>query len=239
MKVFVVGRSVGYANWIGPLVHTMKEAEIVLFTGGEDINPAIYGETPHSTTYFNPDRDKYEIEAYHAAVAQDKFLIGTCRGAQLICALSGGKLVQHLEGHTHPDRCITVVDEEGRQYQTYMNSLHHQAMVPGGREGEDYVVYGFTPIVDNAPRWKNKEETWNNKEDLNNRDLEIVYFPKIRALGIQGHPEMIFNPRDLDEYQKEAAEKFKEDSSGDGQTTLTYIINLLNKLYADSRKPSK
>jgi hypothetical protein len=44
MKVFVVGPSVGYSRFIEDLelVDDMKDAQVVLFTGGEDINPELY-----------------------------------------------------------------------------------------------------------------------------------------------------------------------------------------------------
>ena len=37
-------------------------ADLVVFTGGEDVSPAYYGEEPGPFTEWNPERDAYEKE---------------------------------------------------------------------------------------------------------------------------------------------------------------------------------
>ena len=83
-KVFVVGRGIGYARWIenAELVPNIEDADIVLFTGGEDVNPALYNEEVHETTYFTPERDSHEVSAY-SAMRPDQFALGICRGLGL------------------------------------------------------------------------------------------------------------------------------------------------------------
>ncbi len=99
-KIYVVGGSNGYANWMeGEIVSTMQEADLVVFTGGEDVNPALYDKRAHPATYFNRRRDSEEIVAFDDARSLNKKIVGVCRGAQLLCALAGGILVQN---QTHP-----------------------------------------------------------------------------------------------------------------------------------------
>lgn len=80
-KVYVVGRAKSYASWIenATLVDNIEDADIVLFTGGEDINPALYGCKKHSSTYFNEKRDEEEIAAFNK-VRSDQLCLGICRG---------------------------------------------------------------------------------------------------------------------------------------------------------------
>ena len=42
MKIYVVGGDLNYANWISDkeFVQTPEEADLVLFTGGEDVHPS-------------------------------------------------------------------------------------------------------------------------------------------------------------------------------------------------------
>ena len=42
-KIYVVGYGRSYANWMqGEIVPDMKDADLVLFTGGEDISSELY-----------------------------------------------------------------------------------------------------------------------------------------------------------------------------------------------------
>ena len=62
MKVFVVGGATNYANFLeeASLVDRVEDADVVLFTGGEDVDPSLYGCEKHSCTYSNIKRDLEE-----------------------------------------------------------------------------------------------------------------------------------------------------------------------------------
>lgn len=81
MKVFVVGGAINYANWIKDveIVGNLNQAQIVLFTGGEDVDPSFYGCEKHERTWSNPIRDKEEIEIFNK-VRDNQLVIGVCRG---------------------------------------------------------------------------------------------------------------------------------------------------------------
>src|SRR6266702_4767702 len=67
-NIYVVGGDVSYINWMqGQSVSKMEDADLVVFTGGEDVDPAIYGDLPHPTTRFNTKRDTYEIAEFQKA----------------------------------------------------------------------------------------------------------------------------------------------------------------------------
>lgn len=72
----------------------------LVLAGGPDLDPALYGAEPDPRTdAAGPDRDAAEPALLRAAVAADLPVLGVCRGAQLLVALAGGALVQHLPGH--------------------------------------------------------------------------------------------------------------------------------------------
>ncbi len=80
-KVYVVGRGVGYASWIDDceLVNNINDAKIVLFTGGEDVDPKFYGCKRHPSTWSTVERDEYEIEMFKK-MRKDQLALGICRG---------------------------------------------------------------------------------------------------------------------------------------------------------------
>lgn len=82
MKVFVVGESIEYTNFLGSdveLVDTVDEAEVVMFTGGEDVDPSIYKCKPSPYTYSNLNRDLKEKEIFEM-IKPNQIAVGICRG---------------------------------------------------------------------------------------------------------------------------------------------------------------
>src|SRR5262245_60394154 len=43
----------------------------IIFAGGSDVDPRLYGETPHPTTSVKPERDKAEMLLMQAAFARN------------------------------------------------------------------------------------------------------------------------------------------------------------------------
>ncbi|MDO5547082.1 MAG: gamma-glutamyl-gamma-aminobutyrate hydrolase family protein [Eubacteriales bacterium] len=127
----------------------------LLFTGGHDTNPALYGEPPHPTTVWNAARDDLEQRLFVQAYERDVPMFGICRGIQFINAVMGGTLYQDLpsqwgsgiDHHMQPpyDRpChrVTLTPQEPLAKllgceSLGVNSYHHQAvkqMAAGLRE---------------------------------------------------------------------------------------------------------
>lgn len=69
----------------------------LIITGGKDVDPARYGQTPHSATD-DPrrDRDAFEDALVTAAIDRQLPFLGICRGAQLLNVALGGTLHQHI-----------------------------------------------------------------------------------------------------------------------------------------------
>ena len=69
----------------------------VMLTGGGDVDPGLYGETPHATYEpAEPGRDAFEIALARAAVAAGIPLLAICRGMQVLNVAMGGTLVQDI-----------------------------------------------------------------------------------------------------------------------------------------------
>lgn len=116
----------------------------LLLPGGADLDPALYGEPPHPAVAVEEVRDDLELEAWSAARSRGVPIFGVCRGFQAINVFSGGRLVQHLEGHDSPthapeahplhldpaSRLAGILGETHPLLGTEVNSYHHQAMRP-------------------------------------------------------------------------------------------------------------
>lgn len=114
----------------------------LLLSGGADIDPARYGESPAGARAAEPGRDALEDEAFHAAMEARVPILGVCRGLQAINVFAGGSLVQHLDGHEsnpYPSRDVTRHRLElsdgsrlaailGDSSDLVVNSYHHQAI---------------------------------------------------------------------------------------------------------------
>jgi len=69
----------------------------VIFSGGSDLDPEMYGQEAHPETYgIVEQRDRAELALLEAALARDMPVLAICRGSQVLNVALGGDLVQHL-----------------------------------------------------------------------------------------------------------------------------------------------
>jgi putative glutamine amidotransferase len=189
-KLFVVGGDIGYANWIQPIgfqiTSDATKANAFLFTGGEDVNPALYNEPVGRHTYYSY-RDAHEITMFNYAKERNLPMFGTCRGLQFLTVMSGGKLVQDVSHpgfhpfHTNTGETLPI------------NSLHHQmALVDPNYTNlkeDDYELIGWTDRLSHSHLNGNDQDY---QFPSNFKEPEVVFFPKTKSWGVQGHPEMLF-----------------------------------------------
>ena len=65
--------------------------------GGEDVNPARYGEAPDPhVSVWSDARDHSELLLLDAAAESELPVLGICRGMQVMAVHAGGVLIQHL-----------------------------------------------------------------------------------------------------------------------------------------------
>ena len=90
------------------LEETLAALDGVVFSGGGDLDPELYGADPHDETDApRAERDAAELRLLAAALDRDMPVLAICRGSQLLNVARGGDLVQHLpetvghEQHRH------------------------------------------------------------------------------------------------------------------------------------------
>lgn len=184
-RVYVVGGGFEYiamfykAGFKGATC--VADANLVVFTGGEDVDPSLYDEKPIDGVYFNKLRDAREAAIYKEAQEFSRPCVGICRGAQFLNVMNGGRLWQHVNNHGvhlgHP-----VIDMVSGEIIDKVTSTHHQQMIPD----ED------AEIIAVAERSTIKQSEFNfiQRDEPENDDIEVVFYPKTSSLCFQPHPEI-------------------------------------------------
>ena len=160
---------------------TLDALDGLLFSGGSDLDPSLYGAEPHpSVNGTRPDRDRAELALMEAALERDMPVLAVCRGMEILNVARGGDLVQHLpdvvghEDHRHTpgvfaDHDVTVEAESRLRAvvgdRAPVKSHHHQGI---GRVGSGLVEVAWA-----------EDGTIEGLEDPERRF----------ALGVLWHPE--------------------------------------------------
>jgi putative glutamine amidotransferase len=119
----------------------------LLLTGGEDVDPQLFGEEPrHGLGEISPVRDRFETALLLAMMRRDKPVFGICRGIQLMNAALGGTLYQDLgrewkstlqhsqrAPRDHLAHAVTISPDSNLQRifgsdRVSVNTFHHQAI---------------------------------------------------------------------------------------------------------------
>jgi gamma-glutamyl-gamma-aminobutyrate hydrolase PuuD len=187
-RVFVVGGGFQYlqmfhnAGFFGAT--TIEEADIICFTGGEDVDPAFYGEKPIPGTHFRTKRDEEEANIYGQCLAMKKPMIGICRGAQFLNVMNGGKLWQDVNNHATMKGHPIVVKRTGEVIEG-MTSTHHQMMIPAD-DGEVLALAALSTE-------KKRDGFSSSRAAPELDDVEVVWYDASSCLCFQPHPEFEVN----------------------------------------------
>lgn len=113
--------------------------DALLLTGGDDLEPALYGEELRSDTVkTDPVRDEFEMPLTRYFIEMEKPILGICRGIQTLNVALGGTVYQDVvedlgSTHMNPKMRHPVTALPGSFfYNTFgetfrVNSTHHQA----------------------------------------------------------------------------------------------------------------
>jgi gamma-glutamyl-gamma-aminobutyrate hydrolase PuuD len=167
---------------------------LAIFTGGEDVDPSLYGHTKDRSTGSNIYRDSYEKIAYEKIHAAGIPKLGICRGAQFLCVMAGGSLIQDVTGHGNNHR-LKFMDKDGKYKLSpeKVTSTHHQMQYPWELSKDDFNVLAHSPSpISHYYTWNGKTyETFEGHGPPSQFDIEpdVVFYRKINSLAIQYHPE--------------------------------------------------
>lgn len=124
----------------------------ILFAGGEDVDPAFYGEqAKYPSVHVSRARDEFEFKLLDRALDRHLPILGICRGTQMINVKFGGTLYQDLKSEkedalehkqagsrSDATHAVTLTEPDSLLADAFhgscrVNSLHHQAIKHVGR----------------------------------------------------------------------------------------------------------
>ena len=160
---------------------TLSVLDGILFSGGSDLDPELYGAELHpETTGVREERDKAELALLAAALERDMPVLAVCRGSQVLNVALGGDLVQHL-----PE----IVGHEGHRHTPGDWSDHEVRLEPESRVGT--MLGDRTPVKSHHHQGFGKigeglqESGW-----ADDGTVEALEDPSKRfAVGVLWHPE--------------------------------------------------
>lgn len=144
------------------------DVDLVVFLGGTDVDPKIYGEERGPYTQSpDTDRDALEVSAHEIWKARQVAQVGICRGGQLLNVLNGGRMIQHLGCYVSGD--VFMEDSSaGEWIERTVRVDHHQGIVAH----KDAGLLGFIRI-----------------DDVEQAADYVVYYEDTKSLCFQPHPE--------------------------------------------------
>jgi putative glutamine amidotransferase len=165
---------------IAEFIAEPKDFMLVMFTGGADVSPELYGQTsPKQMCHINPDRDVKEMEIFKLALVNDIAMTGICRGSQFLNAMCGGVMMHHVSHHrlggTHTMKAHNL--EEAFN----VTSTHHQMCIPGDKG----FIVGWSE--------ERRSNVYIGDKDVHveydGPEVEAVYYPASKVFAVQYHPE--------------------------------------------------
>lgn len=179
----------------------------LLLTGGRDIDPIHYGEEPHETTDIDFERDALELPLCKRAIEADLPVFGICRGIQVMNVAMKSSLYQDIPSQfadhlTH--KILVNTDDSWHDIKIQPNSLLHQIISEStaevnSRHHQSLKVIGEGFTV-----------TAQSKDGI----IEAIEGKSKRfMLGVQYHPERMFQTTESREHRRKLFEAFIEAAS--------------------------
>ena len=170
----------------------------LVFSGGADLDPALYGQEPHpETAGVGEERDRAELALLEGALARDMPVLAICRGSQVLNVAHGGDLLQHL-----PD----VVGDEKHKHTPGTFADHDVSLEEGTRLAD--ILGDRAPVKSHHHQgfgrvWEGLRVAAHAEDGT----IEAIEDPSRRfALGVLWHPEAGEDMKLFEELVKQAQE---------------------------------
>lgn len=181
------------------LTDRIEDADLLVFSGGEDVDPFFYDTATHPTTRSNYNKDQREMHLYHQAKELGLPCVGICRGAQLLHILNDGELWQDVDNHGRTHKAYTF----GTNIPVVVSSMHHQMLRPNSKRENIILLYAneatkkrtmsvLDPLNEVKPYEISRLVNTMYKDD----DIEALVYPDTNDLCFQPHPELYMGGRE-------------------------------------------
>ncbi len=126
----------------------LERVSALLLSGGDDLDPRLYGGDPDSALHPDRRRDEFELRLLEAAAARDMPVLGICRGSEVLNVACGGSVrsirgdealaarhgpgLRSFGGHEVEVCCASKLAAGIRDGVQRVNSFHGQALARVG-----------------------------------------------------------------------------------------------------------
>jgi microsomal dipeptidase-like Zn-dependent dipeptidase/gamma-glutamyl-gamma-aminobutyrate hydrolase PuuD len=158
----------------------------LVMTGGEDVDPQWYNETPRQQLgEVDPERDRYDIKLVKLAADRNIPILGICRGEQLVNVAFGGTLYQDIPSQRGGGSLIKHVQKMPGQYASHKATVVPQSqladIIGAGEHGVN--TFHHQAVKDVAPGFR--PVAWSPDSIVE----AIEAYPEYPVLAVQWHPE--------------------------------------------------
>jgi len=161
-------------------------------TGGDDINPILYGEEPIEKLGVTvPKRDHFELTIIKQFLSKGKPFLGVCRGMQMLNVATGGDLYQDIHSK-HDQKLIQHTQKTLLKYGAHFVDISTDSLL--------YKIIGKDKITVNSlhhQSCRNIDDSFQVSGKASDGIVESIESKKHDfALGIQWHPESMLESDD-------------------------------------------
>lgn len=164
---------------------------LVIAGGHFDISPAFYGNSDiHETVKLKPKRTQFEFGITEKALKMNMPVLGICGGEQLLAVVMGGTLVQDI-----PSEIPDAIEHEVKNREC---AAHEITILEGSLL---HKIIGKTSMGVNTSHHQSVEDTGPELIATAHTEdgvIEAIESNKYKyCLGLQWHPEYLFNTEEL------------------------------------------
>jgi len=186
MNVIIVDNSMCYQKLFEKIGNTrsyvvptdIESADLVVFTGGYDVHPLFYGGVDDGMSASLLERDEQEKDIFDMCLKYEVKMTGICRGFQFLNVMCGGYMHQHITNH------LGYHDIALLNRHINVNSTHHQMV---GLPSNAIPIGWATPSISDMYIGPDSVIV-----DYDGNEIEAAVFPHYNTMGVQYHPESLY-----------------------------------------------
>ena len=174
---------------VADLDELLERVDGVLFSGGPDIHPGLYGEELLDCCgALAPERDALEIPLMQKAIAMDKPVFGICRGFQVLNVVTGGTMYQDINTQNKSSVHIEHQRTKPEEKDKVMHKVNVIRDTPLHTFSEGLLQIGVNTLHHQGV--KKLGEPLRSMAIADDGIVEAAYYPgKKFVMGVQWHPE--------------------------------------------------